>query len=144
MKPTIKEIKCIEFARQFYTTPTKLSFIKNIFGKKQDLFIAKEQTVSTNKTFSQLWSDYGLRNYGIEYIHRGKFSADSKLLCIKEWVKILFESDIDIFSLKSEIIDRNTRTKIEMHKKGISGIVMADPIDQMDNEIDKIFGVYQK
>ena len=143
MKPTIKEIKCIEFARQFYHISPKPSFIKKIFGKKQDLFIAKEQPVSTNKTFSQLWSDYGLRNYGIEYIHRGKFSADSKLLCIKEWVKILFESDIDINSLEEVIIDRNRKTKIEMHKKGCSAIVMAKPIDLMDNEIDNIFGIYQ-
>lgn len=143
MKPTIKEIKCIEFARQFYPIPPKSSFIRSIFGKKQDLFIAKEQPVSTNKTFSQLWSDYGLRDYGVNYIHRGRFSTDSKRLCIIEWVKILFESDIDINSIEENIIDRNRKTKIEMHKKGVSAIVMSKPIDQMDNEIDKIFGIYQ-
>lgn len=142
MKPTRNEIICIEYARNYYPQP-QLTWWDKLLGRKEDIFNAEEQDVSELKTFTQLWSDFGLRDFGIEYLHRGRFDRNDKLACIKMWVKILYKNKIDIDELQKKIIERNNLSRRNMATKN-PGLRFSYPdvIDSIPTEIDKLVPQY--
>jgi len=145
MKPLQKELKCINFAKQFCSKPkTSKNIFQKLFGNKT-IKKENEYEVSTIKTFTQLWSDFGLRDFGVEYCIRGFFNRENKLDCIKFWVKELYEVDIDIIKLEEEIKRKLIKSRQEIMKNnpGISGVIMAEPVDEIPEEIDFLFGYYE-
>jgi hypothetical protein len=139
MSPTVKELNCIRFAQQFYPKK-KPTFFEKLFGKRTD---NTNYSVSSDKTFFQFWSDYGLRDYGVNYLHRGGFTKEQKIACIKFWVKELYSKEADIKQLLDSIQEDLIRERQKWMKENPGGhISMSDPIDVLPQKIDKMFGKY--
>lgn len=101
--------------------------------------------VSENKSFLQLWSDKGLRDYGLAHMHMGTYNYKEKFYCLSEWVKILYDEKFDLKQLEMEIRERqirHVREFYETHSPG-SHVTPANPVDLIPFEIDKIFGNYK-
>lgn len=99
--------------------------------------------VSENKSFIQLWSDKGLRDYGITHMDEGPYSYEEKFFCLSEWIKILYDEDFDLKKFEKEIREREQmRMKEYLHKNPDIFITPADPIDLIPFAIDSIFGEY--
>lgn len=132
MKPTEKELKCIKYARRFY----KIPFWHKYFHKN-------EYEVSDLKTFEQLWSDFGLRDYGSNYLHRGPFRKEEKIKCLQYWVVNLYSVDIDIYKWYNEIrVDLiNQLTKFYEKNPGCR-IQMQKAEDLIIEKIELKFGQY--
>lgn len=122
-------------------------FVKSKKKEIQDLIEKTKISydVSENKSFLQLWSDKGLRDYGLAHMDRGPFSYSEKFYCISEWVKILYDENFDLKQLEKEIKDNQVRLVREFYNTHSSGshITPANPIDLIPFEIDKIFGNYK-
>jgi len=128
MGPSDKELTCINYAKQFYHDGKTVNY-----------------QVSEMKSFSQLWSDFGLRDYGSRYWGRGKFKREDKLTCIEYWVKTLYDIELDIKKFESEIEQELQAERLEMMKEDPSGSVsMIDAVDAMPLRIDEKFGLYEK
>ncbi len=99
--------------------------------------------VSENKSFLQLWSDKGLRDYGLGYMENGPYSYEDKFYCLSEWVKILHDDKFDLKILETEIHKKQVERANYRSKNNPSvRITLANPIDLIPFEIDKIFGNY--
>jgi hypothetical protein len=122
-------------------------YIKSKKKEIQDLIEKSKISydVSENKSFLQLWSDKGLRDYGLAHMHMGPYNYKEKFYCLSEWVKILYDEKFDLKQLEMEIRDRqirHVREFYETHSPG-SHITPANPVDLIPFEIDKVFGNYK-
>jgi hypothetical protein len=106
MNPNSKEIKCIQFTRQFYPSSQKPSFFQRLIGKKEEEISASDYPVSEMKRFYQLW-DYYVLNDG--FSHRESFAGTDKLQCLSFWVKVLYDAEIDIEELRKKVVDERGR-----------------------------------
>lgn len=119
-------------------------------AKKKEIQVLMEKCkilydVSENKSFLQLWSDKGLRDYGLAHIDNGPFSYKEKFYCLSEWIKILYDENFDLKQLEMEIRERqirHVREFYETHSPG-SHVTPANPVDLIPFEIDKMFGKYK-
>ena len=140
MSPSNKELKCIVFAQQFYPKK-KLKFFEKIFGRKEE---SRNYSVSSNKSFFQLWSDYGLRDYGVSYLNRGRFTEEQKITCITFWVKELYSKDMDVKQLLDTIQQDIIQERQKWMKENPGGhISMSEPIDILPQRIEEIFRSYE-
>ena len=139
MKPTEKELECILFAKRFLRSDF------NILLQESKEEIARSITfeVSEKKTFEQLWGDHGLRNYGINYMHRGFFTEEDKRECIRYWVKVLYPFQIDTDEIEKEITTSNAeRYKQNLKEYPNRRISFAKSIDCVPNALDRKYGDY--
>lgn len=128
-----------------------ISWIRNrkIVGEErknllEELRIIKVKSeVSEHKSFLQLWSDHGLRDFGIGYTEHGRYNKKEKLQCLSEWIKILYASEIDLEEFVEQV-GKHNREKIREYIRENPGIhvTLADPIDLAIFEIDRLFGNY--
>lgn len=132
--PCKKELKCIKYAKRFYKT----SLINNLFNKTK-------YSVSERSSFSQLWSDYGLRDTGSGYLHRGPFQKQDKIKCIEFWIATLYDTEVDLESWLSEIEnDLMIQARLfYQHNPGVH-IKMQKSEDLIIDKIDEKFGLYKR
>ena len=143
MKPNQKEFECIEFASKYYPAPKKLGFFEKLKGKKEDVFRAEECDVSDLKTISRLWSDYGLKDFGMDYTYRGRFDRTDKLDCIKKWVAILYDHQLDTEELEKPLIAKNIEIRKKFYEEEPGGhITTIKTEDLLSESIDRLFGKY--
>ena len=140
MKLSTQELMCINYARNFYP-PIKEKFWKQIFSKKKN---QEEVSVSSNKSFRQLWNDYGPW-FGNTPWTRREFVRRSKLDCIQYWVQQLYGKEINVIDLEKEIQIRldNEHQKF-METSPRSHMTMMDAVDGIPRKIDEHFGDYEK
>ena len=123
MIPTQKELQCIKIALK-HKAPT---------------IIPKDETkysVTDLKLFSVLWAEHGL-----------KLDKESELSCIKEWVDILFEKQVDIDFLCEQLKQKNEGLYNSFHslRKGrFAHIELVPPIEMLPEEIDDVYGQYME
>ena len=140
MKPSEKELKCILFASQYLCMSGK--GLGELLYSKEEL---APIDVSPVKTFEQLWSDFGLRNYGINYWHRGIFTDEQKMECLAYWAHELYPFPIDLKQLEREIAAMFVQRRKAYYEKNPNGhITTAEPINCIPREIDKRYGPYEK
>lgn len=135
-----KEMQCIQYADKFYPK-VKKGVLKNLFGKKD---LSVKYQVSSLKVFSTLWSMYGLRDYGFDYVHRGSFSDTDKLDCLKMWIKILYDIDAEVEKITDQIIVDLSNSRKQMMKvnPGIR-INSGNPINIIPEIVDDILRFYE-
>jgi hypothetical protein len=101
--------------------------------------------VSPNKTFVQLWSDFGLRDYGVDFWHRGAFSEEEKMECLANWVHELYPFLINLVEMEQELIVRASERRKQYYEKNPNGhIMISDPLDIIPSELDRRYGAYEK
>jgi len=143
MKPNDKEVICIQFASKFYPQPKKLSFFDRLSGKKIDVFDASKCDVSDIKTFSRLWADYGLRDWGMDFTYRKRYDRDEKIQCLKEWVKILYNKSLDHDAIELPLKEENLKIREEFRKENPGGHISTRKTEDILPEmIDKLYGLY--
>lgn len=131
-KPSEQELKCIKYAERFY----KKSLISN-------LFVNTQYVVDEKAFFSQLWSDYGLRDYGPGYMHRGPFQKRDKIKCIEFWVATLYGKNIEIESWLDEIENKlKTQARLFYQNNPSVHIQMQKAENLIIDKIDEVFGSY--
>lgn len=134
IKPSERELKCIKYAERFY----KKSIIGNFFYRKNYM-------VDGRGCFSQLWSDYGLRDYGSEYLNRGPFSKNEKVKCIEFWVATLYDNNTNITTWIAEIEEdlRNQAILFYQSNPGVH-IQMQKAENLIIDKIDEALGFYKR
>lgn len=152
MTATEKERQCIDYSLQIrkLVIERKLSDVKNDGNFEK---IKKEITnqflvnyeVSEIKTFSQLWDDKGLRNWGRAHLHLTGFTEDEQLSCIKYWYIALYEkSDFDFEKLIDTIQENRRKSISEFYSQNPCGHISPISIVQsLPKEIDRIYGDYE-
>lgn len=142
MKPNKLEAECIEFARKFYNKPNK-SLFKKLFSPSEPEFNVDDCIVSNIKTFHQLWSDFGLRDYGVNYFHRGRFSDENKRICLIRWCSILYPNKVDVVDLEQFLIQKNSEKRKAYIAENPGGrIILQNPLDQIPELVDKVSNSY--
>jgi hypothetical protein len=139
MKPTEKELECILFAKRYLRSDI------NILLHESKEEIAQNITfdVSEKKTFEQLWGDHGLRDYGINHMHRGIFNDESKRECIKYWVEVLYPVKIDTDEIEKDLVARAVERWKRYYQEHPNGhIRIASSIDNLPYELGKRYGDY--
>ncbi len=131
MKPNSRELKCIEY-RQELLDPDP--FIRSVRLRSEEE-IARDSTVSSNKTFSQLWNDHGIHKIGVTFY-------DMKQKCMQRWVEILYNSDLDLEELNQKEIEEQVAYREELSKSGIR-LNLAHPVDLLPEKIDSMLGTYK-
>jgi hypothetical protein len=139
MKPSAKELNCILFAKQFYTRE-KTSLFQRFFTLKTK---KKDYVVSVDKSFTCLWADYGLQDYGASHMYKGPYTEEQKSSCIAFWVKELYSVELNLPNLLSEIqLELNEYRKQFMHDNPGGHISMIDAINALPRRIDSIYSNY--
>ena len=128
MKPNSRELKCIEY-RQELLDPDP--FIRSVRLRSEEE-IARDSTVSREKTFSQLWEDHGIDEIGVEYYKM-------KQKCMQRWVEILYGSDLDLEKIVQEMIDEQEKTREA--NPGLR-INFGSPVDVLPEVVDERLGPY--
>ncbi|WP_300435948.1 hypothetical protein [Christiangramia sp.] len=140
MEPDNKELACIEYVRNYYSSPQKWSFFRKLFNLRPRKLKSDDVIVSKNKTFAQLWKDHGLAaNYSVDIMQR----YNDKTTCIKFWAETLYSHEIDIEGIHDSIIKERTKFAEETKGTGLR-MIYADPIDVVPNKIDEMYGNYKK
>ncbi|MDA3953862.1 MAG: hypothetical protein PF485_09455 [Bacteroidales bacterium] len=139
------------------TTPIVFIFrlIEIITGKKSNIknkiydieaSYSLGYDVTGNKTFSQLWDDKGLRNWGGGHMHLSGLSNDQQMDCMIYWFEVLYrkdKSEIDI--LIEQIKQRIKKTIGEFYDEHPNGHVLPMQVHQLlPEEIDKKYGNYDQ
>lgn len=139
MKPNEKELACIIFAKQYLKSDLNIL----LYGSPEEIAESGIHDVSPDKSFSRFWSDFGLRDYGMDYWHRGIIPEEKKRECIRYWVQVLYPFEIDIEAIEKEILQSSIeRHKLFYEKYPNGHIRLASTIDSLPQELDKRFGNY--
>lgn len=124
---------------------SKKSNIKNEIYNIQDRY-SLGYDVSENKSFTQLWDDKGLKNWGVGHMHLVGISQEQQLNCIKYWFEVLYgkeKSELDI--LIEQIQQRIRKTRQEFYEEHPNGHVTPVQVQQLlPEEIDKKYGNYDQ
>jgi hypothetical protein len=140
MKPSIQELTCIKYARNFYPEEKEKLWKRFFYKRKKQENIL----VSSNKSFSQLWNDYGAW-FGNTPWTRREFVRRSKLDCMQYWVQQLYGKEINVIGLEKEIqVKHNEEHKKFMDASPSSYMDMRDAVDGIPKKIDELFGDYEK
>ena len=132
MKPTKKELSCIKYASKSYKIPMWIRLFKN------PIYV-----VSELKSFGQLWSDYGLRDYGNGFLNKVPFRKEDKIKCLQHWVEALYSRKIEIKKWYNEIDERLTEQLIKFYQNNPGcRIQMQKAEDLIIEEIEKKYGNY--
>lgn len=142
MKASEKELKCIAIARKY----RNLAIKRHEDNGSTDLeevhaHYATDDDVSEIKTFSQLWKDKGLMQFGIQlYGYRKQEQLD----CLVDWFEILFEDTEVLKMLLRTVETRLTELQREFYKNHPEGhINISSSVDLLPTEIDKHFESYE-
>ncbi len=139
MKPTEQEIECILFAKRYLRSDINILLYESKVEIEQHITF----DVSEKKTFEQLWGDHGLRNYGINHMHRGFFSDEQKRECIKYWVKVLYPFHINTDEIEQDLVAQAVARWKRYYREHPNGhISIASSIDCLASELDKRYGNY--
>jgi hypothetical protein len=136
MRPTQEEKVCMRYALR---CRKNLNFIDKLKFK----YFSNNQT-SENKSFQQLWSDDGLRDYGNEYWHRGLFTKDQKIDCIQKWVNTLYSTEINVHELFAGI-NKELLDQLDSYMKKNPGVrvSMQKAENIIPEKIDTLYGNYK-
>ncbi|HNW96809.1 MAG TPA: hypothetical protein PKK00_00195 [Bacteroidales bacterium] len=118
-----------------------VELLKGRIKKIETNYKKEDYLVSSNKTFTQLWSDYGMQYFSIKAIKLWVNELRSKEECIQKWVNILYPVPIDIKKILLDISIRQSNNRREGLKQGIR-INTGWPSDCLSSEIDKRYGKY--
>lgn len=101
-----------------------------------------DNEVSEIKSFSQLWDDKGLRDYGTEFwIYSGYTKAEQQE-CIDKWFEILYGNIEKVSNISKTISDKQVEESINFHRSNQGHINMGTPIVFLPEKIDEKFGFY--
>ena len=92
--------------------------------------------VSEVKTFTQLWDDYGLRDYGEGHTDIGTYSIDDKFFVLNCWIKHLYSEQYDITEIYFRVIP-DALVLFDEHKK-TNNDALPSPIDFVPQAIDNL------
>jgi len=140
--PNKKEIKCVAFAYNILNPDSGFSLEEVEIEIEKNL---EDWKTCSKKYFTQLWGDYGLKNYGAGYTFRGIISNSDKEKCIKYWVKILFGESLDLEKMLDIERKKIKKEYDEYKKENPNGhISFSDPIDLIPKAINFKFADYKR
>jgi hypothetical protein len=104
-----------------------------------------DQNVSEIKTFSQLWDDKGLRDYGREWWKYSGYTKEEQRRCIYKWFEILYNRDSSVLDNLVSIIEEEQTASIRRMYADNPGLRIS--MDSMESilpeRIDTLFGEYK-
>lgn len=102
-----------------------------------------DNEMSEAKTFSQLWDDKGLRDYGLHWRIFSGYTKKEQRQCIYEWFKILYGETNQLDKLIEEIKNRQILSTQQFYKENpLSHISIASIESMLPEEIDLHFRHY--
>lgn len=128
------ELNLLSDELEISMSKSKIKQIRTSY-KKEDIL------VSSNKFFSQLWSDFGMQHFYTYQCSLVLIEKRAKEECIQKWVNILYPVSIDIKKILLDISISQSEHRRNGLKQGIR-INTGDPVDCISNEIDKMYGKY--
>lgn len=119
----------------------EISMSKSKIKQIRTSYKEEDILVSSNKFFSQLWSDFGMQHFYTYQYNLVLIEKRAKEECIQKWVDILYPFPIDTKKLLSEISINQSERRRNGLAQGIR-INTGDPVDCISVEIDKLYGKY--
>jgi len=169
MKATKEEQLCVEYANevraqnapelsylwfvQRYSSDTKKALATKImkldppFDKKEVVaYYKRDNEVSREKTFSQLWNTKGLRNYGVGYLDNVCVPDLEMLGCLQFWFCILYNKKVEEFEAVVACVKAEINESIKgFHDEHSGGYISPVEVHhQIPEKIDALYGNYLK
>lgn len=105
-----------------------------------------DHEVSTNKSFEELWSQKGIKTWGLQGLPSRGISEEDQMKCIAVWFEVLYDRDVDqLLDLVNEI-EQRTRQSVSDFNESNKGtryrITPISTVQALPSEIDQAFGNY--
>jgi hypothetical protein len=161
------EEQCISIANEIrlkYVEELHPGWLVGFYSKKQQLQLAAEVmekdppfdinelkayynrdcNIFGYKTFSNLWDQKGLRNYGIGYLENPYIPEEDVLLCQEKWFCLLYDKSKDNFTEVLKSVKEDIQEEIkQFYKENPDGHVSpCDSYQLIPEKIDAWYGSY--